>query len=142
MAVQLREGREHLESGTEQQDHEEEVEEVGDDHPHREETRHRDLLLSSTGAGRRAGSRSVGYVRNGVSGSATNYGRMSAVNTARNAGTEVGTRALEDSDEGSPGARLVELRATLLGGRGPGASTEEVTEHTRDRSWLGAGRSE
>ena len=63
---------------------------------------------------------------------------MSAVNTARNAGTEVGTRALEDSDEGSPGTRLVELRATLLGGRGPGASTEEVTEHTRDRSWLGA----
>ena len=63
---------------------------------------------------------------------------MSAVNTAKNAGTEVGTRALEDSDEGSPGARLVELRATLLGGRGPGASTEEVTEHTRDRSWLGA----
>ena len=63
---------------------------------------------------------------------------MSAVNRAKNAGTEVGTRALEDSDEGSPGARLVELRATLLGGRGPGASTEEVTEHTRDRSWLGA----
>ena len=60
------------------------------------------------------------------------------MNTTTDAGTEVRTRALDDSHEGSPVTRLVELRATVLGGRGPGASTEEVTEHTRDRSWLGA----
>ncbi len=63
---------------------------------------------------------------------------MSAVNTARDAGARVRTGPRDDSPDGSPGTRLAELRATLLGGRGPGASTEEVTEHTRDRSWLGA----
>ena len=63
---------------------------------------------------------------------------MSAVNTARDAGARVRTGPRDDPSDDSPGKRLVELRATLLGGRGPGASTEEVTEHTRDRSWLGA----
>lgn len=38
----------------------------------------------------------------------------------------------------APVRRLTELRTTLLGGRGPGASDEEVADHTRDRSWLGA----
>jgi len=63
---------------------------------------------------------------------------VTVVNTTTDAGTEVRTRALDDSHEGSPVTRLVELRATLLGGRGPGASDEEVTDHTRNRPWLGA----
>jgi|KBSMisStaDraftv2_1062788.scaffolds.fasta_scaffold1366096_1 hypothetical protein len=63
---------------------------------------------------------------------------MSAVNTARDAGARVRTGPRDDSPDGSPGTRLAELRATLLGGRGPGASDEEVTDHTRNRPWLGA----
>ncbi len=38
----------------------------------------------------------------------------------------------------APVQRVAELRATLLGGRGQGASDAEVTEHTRNRPWLGA----
>jgi hypothetical protein len=35
-------------------------------------------------------------------------------------------------------ARVARLRAALLTGRGPGASTQEIAEHTRDRPLLGA----
>lgn len=35
-------------------------------------------------------------------------------------------------------ARVARMRATLLGGRGPGASTQEIADHTRDRTWLDA----
>ncbi len=35
-------------------------------------------------------------------------------------------------------ARLAYLRAALLTGRGPGASAQEIAEHTRDRALLGA----
>ncbi|MEP7162089.1 MAG: hypothetical protein ABI746_13470 [Dermatophilaceae bacterium] len=38
----------------------------------------------------------------------------------------------------TPIERLAGLRETLLGGRGPGASAEEVAGHTRDRPWLTA----
>lgn len=69
---------------------------------------------------------------------ATNCVSMNSVNTTTDAGGEVRTRGHDDSREDSPVTRLVELRATLLSGRGPGASTEEVTEHTRNRAWLGA----
>ncbi|MEP7370207.1 MAG: hypothetical protein ABI662_11160 [Dermatophilaceae bacterium] len=41
------------------------------------------------------------------------------------------------SDE-APIQRLAMLRATLLDGRGPGASDGEVASHTRDRPWLSA----
>lgn len=33
--------------------------------------------------------------------------------------------------------RLARFREDLLGGRGPGASTDEVTRHTRDRAPIG-----
>jgi hypothetical protein len=42
------------------------------------------------------------------------------------------------SDFDGPSARLARLRADLLHGRGPGASVQEVAEHTRDRPFLGA----
>ncbi|MDQ2813121.1 MAG: hypothetical protein M3Z75_14915 [Actinomycetota bacterium] len=35
-------------------------------------------------------------------------------------------------------ARVARMRAALLGGRGPGASAQEIAEHTRDRTLLGA----
>jgi hypothetical protein len=52
--------------------------------------------------------------------------------------TDAGSQARTSPHGEAPAQRLVELRATLLGGRGPGASEEEVTDHTRNRSWLGA----
>lgn len=71
--------------------------------------------------------------RNGC-GIATNCVRIVIVNTTTDAGTQGRTSPRDDS----PGTRLAELSATLLGGRGPGASDEEVTDHTRNRPWLGA----
>ena len=35
-------------------------------------------------------------------------------------------------------ARVPQLRAALLTGRGPGAPAQEIAQHTRDRSLLGA----
>lgn len=35
-------------------------------------------------------------------------------------------------------ARVAQLRTALLTGRGPGASAQEIAEHTRDRTLLGA----
>jgi len=35
-------------------------------------------------------------------------------------------------------ARVAQLRAALLTGRGPGAPDHEIAEHTRDRALLGA----
>lgn len=52
--------------------------------------------------------------------------------------TDVGLAARTRAADEAPEQRLHTLRATLLGGRGPGASTTEVTEHTRDRPLLGA----
>jgi hypothetical protein len=63
---------------------------------------------------------------------------MNVVNTTTDAGARVRTGLRDDSPDGSPGKRLVELRATLLRGRGPGASDEEVADHTRHLPWLGA----
>lgn len=40
--------------------------------------------------------------------------------------------------EHEPSARIAQLRATLLTGRGPGASEQEISEHTRNRPALGA----
>ncbi len=51
---------------------------------------------------------------------------------------DVGSQARTGLPDLAPDQRLTDLRATLLGGRGPGASSEEVTEHTRNRPWLGA----
>lgn len=59
---------------------------------------------------------------------------MIVVYVTPDAGAQTRTRPRDDS----PVARLVELRATLLGGRGPGATTQEVADHTRNRPWLGA----
>ncbi len=56
------------------------------------------------------------------------------VNTTTDTGSQARTRPHDEA----PVQCLAELRATLLGGRGPGASNEEVTEHTRDPPWLGA----
>ncbi|OFE15058.1 hypothetical protein BA895_07990 [Humibacillus sp. DSM 29435] len=56
------------------------------------------------------------------------------MNTTTDAGTQVRVSPRDDS----PAKRLAELRATLLGGRGPGASDEEVSDHTRNRPWLGS----
>ncbi len=39
---------------------------------------------------------------------------------------------------GDASARVAQLRAALLTGRGPGAPDQEITEHTRDRALLGA----
>ncbi len=52
--------------------------------------------------------------------------------------TDAGSQARTSPPDQAPVQRLAELRATLLGGRGQGASNAEVTEHTRDRPWLGA----
>ncbi len=41
-----------------------------------------------------------------------------------------------ESQEAS--ARVEQLRGALLAGRGPGASEQEIAEHTRDRPLLGA----
>lgn len=35
-------------------------------------------------------------------------------------------------------ARIAQLRAALLTGRGPGATAQEIARHTRDRALLGA----
>ena len=59
---------------------------------------------------------------------------MTFVNTTVDAASLVLTSLRDES----PVTRLAQLRATLLGGRGPGASDEEVTGHTRDRPWLGS----
>ncbi|HEU5037524.1 MAG TPA: hypothetical protein VFT70_10995 [Nocardioides sp.] len=40
--------------------------------------------------------------------------------------------------EPDPSDRIALLRASLLGGRGPGASEQEVVDHTRNRPMLGA----
>ena len=40
--------------------------------------------------------------------------------------------------EHDPSARVAALRAAVLAGRGPGASEQEIADHTRDRPWLGA----
>ncbi|MGI8882323.1 MAG: hypothetical protein ACR2KJ_17780 [Jatrophihabitans sp.] len=37
-----------------------------------------------------------------------------------------------------PSDRIAQLRAALLTGRGPGASEQEIAEHTRNRPLLGA----
>lgn len=37
-----------------------------------------------------------------------------------------------------PDERLVQLRTSLLSGRGPGASEQEIAEHTRNRPMLGS----
>lgn len=44
--------------------------------------------------------------------------------------------ARDDGHDAS--ARVAQLRAALLTGRGPGASDQEIAEHTRDRPLLGA----
>lgn len=49
-----------------------------------------------------------------------------------------GSQARTSPGDSSPGSRLATLRDTLLDGRGPGASDEEVARHTRNRPWLGA----
>lgn len=36
-----------------------------------------------------------------------------------------------------PQAVIEQARAQLLGGRGPGATEQEITRHTRARTWLG-----
>lgn len=56
------------------------------------------------------------------------------MNTTMDAGSEIRT----STSGQAPVRRLTELRTTLLGGRGPGASDEEVAGHTRNRVWLGA----
>lgn len=60
--------------------------------------------------------------------------RIELVNVTIDAGLAVRTGTVDLA----PSQRLSALRTTLLGGRGPGASTEEVTAHTRDRPLLGA----
>lgn len=40
--------------------------------------------------------------------------------------------------ENDASARVAQLRAGLLTGRGPGASEQEIAEHTRERPLLGA----
>ena len=40
--------------------------------------------------------------------------------------------------EHDPSDRIARLRAALLTGRGPGASEQEIVDHTRDRPLLGA----
>lgn len=45
-------------------------------------------------------------------------------------------QALRD-DGHDASARLAQLRAALLTGRGPGAPAQEIAEHTRDRALLG-----
>lgn len=37
-----------------------------------------------------------------------------------------------------PDERLAQLRTSLLSGRGPGASEQEIAEHTRNRPMLGS----
>jgi hypothetical protein len=49
-----------------------------------------------------------------------------------NGAASVSTDALEPSE------RITQLHRALLAGRGPGASEQEIAEHTRDRPWLGA----
>lgn len=49
--------------------------------------------------------------------------------------SEASQSAREDEHDAS--ARVARMRATLLGGRGPGASPQEIAEHTRDRTQLG-----
>ncbi|MDN5764711.1 MAG: hypothetical protein L0H96_02145 [Humibacillus sp.] len=56
------------------------------------------------------------------------------VKATMNAGSQARTHPGGDS----PVTRLATLQHTLMGGRGPGASDEEVAGHTRDRPWLGA----
>lgn len=56
------------------------------------------------------------------------------MNTTMDAGSEIRTSAGGEV----PVRRLTELRTTLLGGRGPGASDKEIANHTRARPWLGA----
>ncbi len=51
---------------------------------------------------------------------------------------DVGSQARTGPPDLAPGQHLADLRATLLGGRGPGASSEEVAEPTRNWPWLGA----
>ncbi|MGH3420290.1 MAG: hypothetical protein ACRDOD_11970, partial [Streptosporangiaceae bacterium] len=42
------------------------------------------------------------------------------------------------ADSQNASTRVEQLRGALLTGRGPGASQEEIAEHTRDRPLLGA----
>ena len=45
--------------------------------------------------------------------------------------------AVQDGEHNAS-ARVAQLRTALLTGRGPGASAQEIAEHTRDRTLLGA----
>jgi hypothetical protein len=48
------------------------------------------------------------------------------------------SQARRDAEGDTASARVAQLRAALLTGRGPGASPREIAEHTRDRPLLGA----
>ncbi len=45
---------------------------------------------------------------------------------------------MSQAERQNASARVEQLRAALLTGRGPGASEKEIAEHTRDRPLLGA----
>lgn len=48
------------------------------------------------------------------------------------------SQARRDAERDTASARVAQLRAALLTGRGPGASAREIAGHTRDRPLLGA----